>query len=212
MLVGGEPMGGPPEGIPLPPLAAGSDVDVSFQLVAPQKPGRVIGYWRAVSPDGTRFGHRLWVDVVVVPATPEDILEVMAASAAAACTVKPAAAAASYDDDDEEALAAAAATLTLAKNDDEEDDGIVVATLLEPPQDDGTPAASCDPPPLPPPPADAAPPSYDPPSEVNELSLKWSEQLDTLETMGFGDRDVLAHLLEEHSGNVAQALQALFSN
>jgi hypothetical protein len=63
--VGGSLLGGPPEGILLPELVPGSEVDVSFTLVAPDKPGRYVGYWRSVTADGRRFGSRIWVDVVV---------------------------------------------------------------------------------------------------------------------------------------------------
>jgi len=36
-------------------------------MVSPSRAGRYIGYWRLSSPDGTRFGQRVWVDVVVSP-------------------------------------------------------------------------------------------------------------------------------------------------
>ena len=64
--VGGDLLGGPALGIPLPVAVAGSDVEVTFDLVAPSAPGRYVGYWRSVTPAGVRFGHRIWVDVVVV--------------------------------------------------------------------------------------------------------------------------------------------------
>jgi len=34
-------------------------------MVAPGKPGRYVSYWRLSTPDGTRFGQRVWVDVIV---------------------------------------------------------------------------------------------------------------------------------------------------
>jgi len=64
--VGGDLLGGPALGIPLPVAVAGSEIEVTFDLVAPSTPGRYVGYWRSVTPAGVRFGHRIWVDVVVV--------------------------------------------------------------------------------------------------------------------------------------------------
>ncbi len=60
-------MGGPKEsaepiGTPQP---LGSQFDVSIQLVAPQIPGRYVGYWRLSAPSTGNFGHRLWTDIVV---------------------------------------------------------------------------------------------------------------------------------------------------
>ncbi len=60
-------MGGPKEpsvpiGISQPP---GSQFDVSVHLVAPQIPGRYVGYWRLSIPSAGNFGHQLWTDIVV---------------------------------------------------------------------------------------------------------------------------------------------------
>ncbi|KAJ8521531.1 hypothetical protein ON010_g17810 [Phytophthora cinnamomi] len=35
-------------------------------MVAPAKAGRYTGYWRLSTPDGNRFGQRLWVDINVM--------------------------------------------------------------------------------------------------------------------------------------------------
>ena len=44
----------------------GEVIDVTVPLVAPRAPaGRYMGYWRLETPGGIRFGHRLWVDIVV---------------------------------------------------------------------------------------------------------------------------------------------------
>lgn len=34
-------------------------------MVSPAKAGRYTGYWRLSTPDGNRFGQRLWVDINV---------------------------------------------------------------------------------------------------------------------------------------------------
>jgi len=59
---------------PLVPLAApGEVVDVSIKVQMPDKPGRYTGYYRlAYGSDGLKFGHRIWLDVIVSePAIPE---------------------------------------------------------------------------------------------------------------------------------------------
>jgi len=52
---------------PLVPLAApGEVVDVSVKVQMPDKPGRYTGYYRlSYGPDGIKFGHRIWIDVLV---------------------------------------------------------------------------------------------------------------------------------------------------
>jgi len=45
---------------------AGSEVDVTMTLTAPSLAGRYVGYFRLAAPDSKRFGHRVWVDVMVI--------------------------------------------------------------------------------------------------------------------------------------------------
>lgn len=65
VCVGGHPLGLSEEGHPVPAVAPGDTVDISVKLTAPPYPGRNVGYFRLVTADGTRFGHRLWCDLVV---------------------------------------------------------------------------------------------------------------------------------------------------
>jgi len=44
----------------------GDSVAISIVMTSPQEPGRYVSYWRLITPTGTRFGHRVWVDVLVV--------------------------------------------------------------------------------------------------------------------------------------------------
>jgi len=53
------------EAIPVPAIEPNSEVDIAVDMVAPGKPGRYVSYWRLSTPDGTRFGQRVWVDVIV---------------------------------------------------------------------------------------------------------------------------------------------------
>ncbi|GJJ78084.1 next to BRCA1 gene 1 protein [Entomortierella parvispora] len=43
----------------------GGYVCLTLDLVAPKVPGRYISYWRLVAPNGERFGHRVWCDIMI---------------------------------------------------------------------------------------------------------------------------------------------------
>ncbi len=69
IFVGGAQMSGPAS-VPLPAVAAGSNVDVAVDLVAPSAPGTHKGTWRVRADDGTVFGTNLIVLIeVLTPAT-----------------------------------------------------------------------------------------------------------------------------------------------
>jgi len=63
--VGAETLGCPVEGVEVPPVAPGACADISLTLIAPELPGRHVGYFRLVTPGGVRFGHRIWADLFV---------------------------------------------------------------------------------------------------------------------------------------------------
>ncbi|GMF38371.1 unnamed protein product [Phytophthora fragariaefolia] len=63
--VGGDKMQAP-ESVLIPSVLPGKSIDVSLRMVAPSKAGRYTGYWRLSTPDGNRFGQRLWVDINVM--------------------------------------------------------------------------------------------------------------------------------------------------
>ncbi|KAI5080596.1 hypothetical protein GOP47_0004474 [Adiantum capillus-veneris] len=48
-------------------LTCGEEVEVSVDLTAPEKAGRYISHWRLKSPTGQKFGQRVWVTIQVVP-------------------------------------------------------------------------------------------------------------------------------------------------
>lgn len=59
-------------------VAVGEEIAFAVTLKAPTREGKHISYWRMKSADGTPFGHRLWVDIVVknpaqAPAAPQPI-------------------------------------------------------------------------------------------------------------------------------------------
>lgn len=63
--VGGDKMQSPAS-VLIPSVLPGKSIDVSLRMVAPTKAGRYTGYWRLSTPDGNRFGQRLWVDINVM--------------------------------------------------------------------------------------------------------------------------------------------------
>jgi len=74
MFVGNDQMNGPLF-VPLDlsePLKPGQEIDCHVELVAPNLPGRYIGYWRLATLEGKKFGQRLWVNIVVPGSSDED--------------------------------------------------------------------------------------------------------------------------------------------
>jgi len=63
----------PSDDQPLIPLAApGETVDISVKVQLPNKPGRYTGYYRlSYGSDSIKFGHRIWIDVIVSETLPE---------------------------------------------------------------------------------------------------------------------------------------------
>lgn len=69
-FVGGDLLGAP-QSVVVGSVPPGAEVDLSVEMVAPSVPGRYVSYWRLSLPDGSNFGHRLWVEIVV-PTTSEE--------------------------------------------------------------------------------------------------------------------------------------------
>jgi next-to-BRCA1 protein 1 len=73
LCVGGDKMQAP-ESVLIPSVLPGSSIDVSLRMVTPAKAGRYTGYWRLCTPNGTRFGQRLWVDInILAPGDAENV-------------------------------------------------------------------------------------------------------------------------------------------
>lgn len=47
------------------PLEPGYEFAFNVLLRTPVREGKAISYWRLTDPDGNKFGHRLWCDVMV---------------------------------------------------------------------------------------------------------------------------------------------------
>lgn len=63
-FVGGDQLGAP-EAVIVPAVIPGEEIDISVEMIAPSVPGRYVSYWRLCTPEGSRFGHRVWVDIIV---------------------------------------------------------------------------------------------------------------------------------------------------
>jgi len=67
----GEKMGANIETL-VPSIAPGEEVDISVDMIAPAAPGKYVGYYRMATAEGSRFGHRIWVEITVpVPIPPK---------------------------------------------------------------------------------------------------------------------------------------------
>jgi uncharacterized protein affecting Mg2+/Co2+ transport len=53
----------------VPTCAAGETLHLSVKVKMPSEPGRYTGYYRLITKDGHRFGQRVWLDCLVVPAS-----------------------------------------------------------------------------------------------------------------------------------------------
>jgi hypothetical protein len=64
-FIAGEQMNSP-ESIPLSEtVLPGAEVDISIDLMAPGADGTYQGQWQLVAPDGTPFGAKPYVEIVV---------------------------------------------------------------------------------------------------------------------------------------------------
>jgi len=60
------------EAVPVHSAVPGQEIEIAVDMVAPSQPGRYVSYWRLCLPDGSRFGHRVWVDIFVKPPTQQE--------------------------------------------------------------------------------------------------------------------------------------------
>jgi len=91
-FIGGDLLGAP-RAVLVGSVPSGIEVDLSVDMTAPTVPGRYVSYWRLSNPDGSNFGHRLWVEIIV-PNTPEvaptaDVIATPAVEEPAAVSEEP---------------------------------------------------------------------------------------------------------------------------
>jgi len=73
-FVGGDKLSSQ-EAVTVPSAQPGQEIEIAVDMVAPSQPGRYVSYWRLCLPDGSRFGHRVWVDIFVkAPAPTEPVV------------------------------------------------------------------------------------------------------------------------------------------
>lgn len=53
------------EAVQVPVASPGEEIDVAVDMAAPLKPGRYVSFWKLCHVDGSRFGQRVWVDILV---------------------------------------------------------------------------------------------------------------------------------------------------
>jgi len=63
-LIDGEAMGGATISLPKA-VPAGETIDISIKMIAPATAGKYTGRWRIFAPDGTAFGQRPYVRIIV---------------------------------------------------------------------------------------------------------------------------------------------------
>lgn len=118
----------------VPVVKPGETLEISMEMCAPGKPGRYVGYYRLALPNGNRFGHRVWVDIMVKEPAPQ---------------------------------------------------------FSMPSSSHFVPA-----------------PSAPQPTEV-EVPARFAKVFESLQTMGFSDKEQILAALEKHDGNIERALEQL---
>ncbi|KAI5062761.1 hypothetical protein GOP47_0023300 [Adiantum capillus-veneris] len=61
--------------IPKSGLLLGAEIDVSVDLVTPDRPGRFVSYWHLMAPTGQKFGQKIWVIIQVI-SKPEQLNQI----------------------------------------------------------------------------------------------------------------------------------------
>lgn len=70
-------------------VKSGEKAVFTVTLKSPEREGRAISYWRLKTTDGVPFGHKLWVDITVIP-VPADVSEPQLAETATVAKEEPA--------------------------------------------------------------------------------------------------------------------------
>ena len=53
------------EDVELPMMKVGEEHDIVVTMKTPEREGRYKSFWRAVDPEGMRFGQKVWADISV---------------------------------------------------------------------------------------------------------------------------------------------------
>jgi len=69
----GDNINGPEKVALTEPVLPDQEVDVSVSFITPAESGRYVGYYRLASPEGDKFGQRVWVSFLIPsPSAPTD--------------------------------------------------------------------------------------------------------------------------------------------
>ena len=49
--------------LPVKALMPGEEIDLSLEMIAPDYPGKYVGYWRMQDHRGKKFGQRIWISI-----------------------------------------------------------------------------------------------------------------------------------------------------
>lgn len=63
---GGDDLAAVDARVNVPSVSPGQEDDIAIELLAPDRTGRHVAYFRLQTADGVNFGHRLWADIRVV--------------------------------------------------------------------------------------------------------------------------------------------------
>jgi len=61
----GDSLDGPERVVLEAPVFPQQEVEVSVPFITPTEPGRYVGYYRMATPDGAKFGQRVWVSFLI---------------------------------------------------------------------------------------------------------------------------------------------------
>jgi hypothetical protein len=205
VFVGGDALSDYDASEPLPAVPADAEVNVAIDMRTPTRAGRYTSFWRLATPDGRRFGHRLWCSVHC-----EDVVAPQPAAAAADDAV------AQNNDDvggEQEAEAEAmladiersfakvgqsVAVVEDAPEQEEEQEQVVEEPVVENNDDDDEEEVEAS--------------EEAPEDQAKAAPLLFASQARQLQNMGFADHERNAALLEAHSGDVLAAVQDLLAD
>jgi hypothetical protein len=181
----------------VPATASGEEVELTLELCAPDMTGRHVGYFRLVSPDGAKFGQRLWADIRVTDSdmslsmtlTPWEVVD----SSADDVEVKEKEQTSEQTDGTSDVVHSTEETLqeteeteqTLLTTDDQrdrllEETPLLLETSLEPS------------------PEPSLTPEQEQEREFDAEVALWSKELRVLSAMGFHDLEQLLPVLKAH--------------
>jgi hypothetical protein len=168
--------------------APGAEVDISVPMSAPADAGRYTGFWRLVTAEGFKFGHKLWVDILV--AEPETAKATASAApaiptvAASAAPVNQAATPASAGQPDQATIAAKYLS------------GVASPRAAAPPAKVEYPAVT-----------ETAPKELAAAAPAPPTALEHS--LSVLKSMGFENTELNRFLLQKHQGRIEPVVMEL---